>query len=205
MTKAVAFDEHAAMRKWQELAPLLDTMMKRVGTEGEFPVATGSSLAGDDKASNPYQLSHAVRCCLMAGTDHLHAAKVLIVDQQTLHVAAPSSLARGALETIGTAYWMLQPQQRKERITRTLRWHAQNMKDADKALAQRDLPGYKPLDAKLAKLDALAISRSLDPTTVRKGYTSTMAIECADQNEQDLPLGLVLPWRLCSGFAHGRP
>ncbi len=36
MTKAVAFDEHAAMRKWQELAPLLDTMMKRVGTEGEF-------------------------------------------------------------------------------------------------------------------------------------------------------------------------
>ena len=50
-------------------------MAKRTGEPNDFPVSPGSSLAGDDKASNPYQVSHAVQMCLVAGVDHLHAVK----------------------------------------------------------------------------------------------------------------------------------
>jgi hypothetical protein len=54
-------DEAAAMRKWQELSRRLDRMMERVGTAGEFPVGAGSSLRGDDAASDPYQVSQVIQ------------------------------------------------------------------------------------------------------------------------------------------------
>jgi hypothetical protein len=202
---STAFVEEDARKKWRELAPLLDRMMQRVGIPGEFPIAAGSSLSGDDAASDPYQVSHVIRMCVTAGTDHLHAIKVLIVDSQVVHVAAPASLARGALETLATAYWVLQPSQRNERISRALRWHAKNMKDAETAVGNLALPGHKALEDKLVKLDAVAVRRSLDAKAVRGGYTSTETIKCAEQYAANLPLGVVLPWRVCSGFAHGRP
>lgn len=199
------FDENDALVKWQEVAPLVDRMMERVGTQGEFPVATGSSLAADDAAADPYQVSHVIRLCLTAGTDHLHAAKVLVVDKQIIYVAAPASLARGALETLAAAYWVLQPAQRDERVSRSLRWHAKNMKDAEIALGHLELPGHPPLAKKLAILDAVAAKRTLDLKTIHGGYTSTETVKCAEEYAPNLTLGVVLPWRVCSGFAHGRP
>jgi hypothetical protein len=205
MVQQQTFDEDDAKTKWQKLAPLLERMMERVGTEGEFPIAAGSSLAGDDAAADPYQVSHVIRMCLTAGTDHLHAVKVLVVDQQVVHVAAPASLARGALETLAAAYWVLQPAQRDERVTRSLRWHAKNMRDAETAVGDLELPGHTPLEEKLSKLDAVAAKRSLDIKTIRGGYRSTETVKCAEEHAPNLPLGVVLPWRVCSGFAHGRP
>ncbi len=205
VTEDSGFDENDAMKKWQALAPLLDRMIERVGTDGDFPVATGSSLALDDAAADPYQVSHVIRMCLTAGTDHLHAAKVLVVDKQIVHVASPASLARGALETLAAAYWVLQPAQRNERVTRSLRWHAKNMKDAETAVGHLNLPRHILLETKLAKLDAVAGKLSLDTKQIRRGYTSTEAVQCADDYAPTLPLGVTLPWRVCSGFAHGRP
>jgi hypothetical protein len=200
--------EQDAQAKWLELAPLLERMMERVGTEGEFPVAAGSSLAGDDTAAAPYQVSHVIRMCLTAGTDHLHAAKTLIVDQGLVHVAAPSSLARGALETFATAFWILQPTQRNERVTRSLRWHAKNMHDAEVTVGGLALAGHIPLKDKFARLDLVANKCrqnkwSLDLSAIHAGYTSTATVKCAEENLPDLPLGVVLPWRVCSAFAHG--
>src|SRR3954451_8752379 len=126
-------DGRAVQEKWIEAAPLIDRMMERVGAPGEFPVGAGSSLAGDDRASSPYHVSHALRVCLTAGVDHLHAVKVLVVDNEILHVGAPSSLARGALENFAAAYWILGPESRTDRIERQLRWHAKNFKDGSKA------------------------------------------------------------------------
>lgn len=120
-------------------------------------------------------------------------------------MAAPSSLARAALETLSAAYWMLHPVSRDERVTRALRWHAQNMRDPDRALRGRNLAGHLSLDEKLAKLDEVAARRSLDRLTVRTGYNSSEAVKYADANEQDLPLHVLLPWQIYSGFAHGRP
>ena len=197
--------EADAWKKWYEIAPLLDRMIQRVGTEGEFPVLAGSSLAGDDTAASPYQVSHVLRLCLTAAVDHLHAAKVLVVDKRVIHVAAPASLARGALETLAAAYWIVGPAQRDERITRALRWHAKNIQDADNAVGSLQLSGHQPLEQKLTKLDSVAAKRGLDPKIVRGGYTSTETMKFAEAHAPDLPLGVVLPWRICSGFAHGRP
>lgn len=191
--------------KWREMAPLIDRMMERVGTEGEFPVAARSSLAGDDRASNPYQVSHILHMCLMAGVDHLHAVKVLVIDQGVLHVAAPSSLARGALENFSAAYWILGPAQRTERVSRALRWHAKNFKDSDTATSPLGPHMHSPLDPKMQKLYAVGAARGISNRTIRAGYASTEAVRYAEAEAPNLGLGVVLPWRLCSGFAHGRP
>jgi hypothetical protein len=197
--------EDQVHEKWQAMSPLIDRMMERVGTKGEFPVAKGSSLAGDDRASNPYQISHALQMCLTAGVDHLHAVKVLVLDQGVIHVAAPSSLVRGALESFSAAYWMLGPTSRNDRVLRTLQWYAQNFKDGDKATRPLKLVGYIPFENKMKKLCAVAAKRGIAEKSVRAGYTSTTAVTFSEANAPDLPLGVVLPWQLCSGFAHGRP
>lgn len=202
---AAKFDAAQVEAKWAALAPLVDRMMDRVGTEGEFLVEARSALAGDDRASSPYQTSHVLKMCLGAGVDHLHALKVLVVDVGMVHVAAPGSLARGALENIAAAYWILGPAQRDERVSRTLRWYSKNVKDQNTALFPLGLSDDSKRNAKLERLDQIAVRRGLEGRRVKAGYTSTEAVEYAESNAPDLPLGVTLPWRLCSGFAHGRP
>lgn len=197
--------EEAISEKWVKMAPLIERMMERVGTKGEFPVADGSSLAGDDKAADPYQVSHVLRMCLTAGVDHLHAVKVLVVDKGVLHVAAPSSLARGALENFAAAYWVLGPEGRDERVERALRWYAKNFRDGDKATGLLNLPGAVAVEDKLQRLYAVGANRSIAEKPIKAQFISTEAVKYAEENAPDLPLGVVLPWQLCSGFAHGRP
>lgn len=205
MTQASHVDDASVQKKWQELAPLIDRMMQRTDTPGEFPVRAGSSLAGDDRAADPYHVSHMLGMCLTAGVDHLHAVKALVVDLGVLHVAAPSSLARGALENFAAAYWILGPERRRERVERALRWYAKNIKDGNRAASPLDLPGQRTLEEKLQKLDAVVERCGLDPRSVRRGYTSTEVVKYAEENAPNLNLGVLLPWQISSGFAHGRP
>ncbi len=187
------------------MAPLIDVMMKRVGAQDEFPVEAGSSLAGDDRASGPYHVSHAVMQCLTAGVDHMHAVKTLVVDQHVLHLAAPSSLSRGALENLATAYWMLSPAKRQDRVERALRWHYKNFSDQHKALDKHGLANATR-DEHFAKLDRVALRNGLDPRELRKGYWSTEVVaDCEEQLPDEVPEGILFQWQLCSGFAHGRP
>lgn len=187
--------------KWREMAPLIDRMAERIGTQGEFPVASGSSLAGDDAASSPYRVSYVVTASMTAGVDHLHAIKVLIRDAHILHTMAPFSLARGALENLSLAYWVLHPSQRDNRVERALRWHAQNYKDGEKALAPRGVAN-SPAEPKLLKLEAVAQQRGIT-ANIRTGHTSTEAVKYSQEHAKQA--GAVLfAWQLCSGFAHGR-
>lgn len=196
-------DPTAVAAKWVEIAQGIDKMLERVGDPNDFPVSPGSSLFGDDKASAPYQVSHAVRACLVAGVDHLHAAKALVLDLKVLHTAAPFSVVRGSLENLSAAFWIVHPKARKDRIERTLRWHAKNFKDQHTALKPLGLSDSGTRNAKLAKLDAVAARRGISASEVREGYYSSTAVEYVEEHsKRSEPL---LPWRACSGYAHGRP
>jgi hypothetical protein len=190
-----------AMEQWAKMAPLIETMVQRIQDPADFLVQPGSELAADDADSNPYRVSHCARACLTAGVDHLHAMKTLIIDEpRLLHAAADYSLIRGALENFATAFWVLHPHERTIRIERALRWMAQNYTDQDKATGALGLPNDIGLQARHAKVAAVA--QKAGCVNVLGGYASTHAVKYAEKHSQhDFVL---LMWQVCSGFAHGR-
>ncbi|KRE33061.1 hypothetical protein ASG82_22785 [Mycobacterium sp. Soil538] len=177
-------------------------MTDRINNPSDFAVSPGSSLAGDDKASDPYQVSHAVQMCIVTGVDHLHAVKSLFIESGVLHSAAPFTLVRGALEILSTAFWILHPSKRDTRVERVLRWNAKNFHDQHPALLSLKLSDAASRDAKYARLAEVGAPRGISLETVKKGYASTEAVKYADTNSPSAtPL---LPWQMCSGYAHGR-
>lgn len=199
----LGLDPEAVAAKWHEIACIVDKMMERVGDPDDFQVSPGSSLFGDDKATSPFQVSHAVRMCLLAAVDYLHAVKSLMLDLGVLHNASPFSLVRGGLENLSTAYWMLHPSTRNERIERALRWYAKNVNDGHTALKEIGLSDDTRRETRLCKLDEIAARRAISANAVRSGYTSTGALKYVEEHSsRSKPL---LSWRFCSGYAHGRP
>lgn len=201
-TGPVKLSEEAVMAKWAEMAPLIDVVMNRIQNPDEFIVEPTSQLAEDDRATNPYQLSHCARWCLNAGVDHLHALKSLVIDGSVIHSAAPYTLVRGALENYGAGFWMLHPPDRPTRVERGLRWWAKNFKDQEKAT--KGQPNHSPRQPKIAKLVALANAAGCDSRQVKDGYFSTDVLQYADMHSSALPQPYLI-WQICSGFAHGRP
>ncbi|MCV7278661.1 hypothetical protein H7J88_03230 [Mycolicibacterium flavescens] len=188
---------------WGKFATDVDRMMERVNDSTDFAVSPGSSLAGDDRASDPYQVSHAVQMCIVAGVDHLHAMKSLLFDLNVLHSAAPFTLVRGALEIFASAFWILHPTGRSTRIERVLRWYAKNFHDQHPALQSLSLSDVAQRDAKYARLAQIGSGRGIPENRISAGYQSTEAVQYADMHARTAkPL---LSWRMCSGYAHGRP
>lgn len=201
LREAVSDEEVAA--KWAQIAPLIDRLLERAGTRGEFTHRPDSALAGDDRATHPYNTSHAFQQSLSASIDHLHAAKCLIHDAGLLHLGAPATLARSAIENAATAWWLLAPRRRDKRITRTLRWYSRNFRDQHTALdGQPDLAG-RPLEEKLADIRAIAARRGVPAETAASGYKMSTVIGEHDKTTTDA--GSMFLWQLASGFAHGRP
>jgi hypothetical protein len=194
--------EEQVVAKWFEIAPGIDRMADRIGDPDDFAINDGSSMSGDDKKSAPYSVSHAVRACLVSGVDHLHAAKSLVVDLEMLHASAVYSLIRGSLENLSAAFWITHPSARNERIERTLRWYARNFHEQLIALEPLGEADNASREAKLLKLDAIANNRGILTASIRAGYRSSTAVKYVEEHSESAPL---LPWQICSGFAHGRP
>lgn len=188
---------------WKKIKTLADHLIERSSRKNGFSIESGSPLDGDDKHSLPYQVSHVIRTEITAAVDHLHALSVLVLNSGFIHLAAPATVARGALETASAAIWIMGPAGRDERITRALKWAVQDIKDSDRVATGAGLPVPTSLQNRLNKVEAVAARRGLDFTQIRQGYTSTEAVMAAEAHKNS-PLGVVLPWRLSSGLAHGR-
>ena len=57
------------------------------------------------------------------------------------------------------------------------------------------------LNAKMAKLYAVGLNRGIAAKIIKDKFMSTAAVTYAENNSGSDPL---LPWQMCSGFAHGR-
>ena len=200
--------EGQAWAKWQEVGRLIDALVARSDHPGEWVPNPGSSLAGDDRASDPYQVSHAVGQCLMAAIDHAHAVKSLVVEHQMLHTAAPASLARGFIENMATAFWLLHPSRRVERVARAMKWHVRNVHDQAEAVGDvvaLSESGRSSGERIRRVVDIAAAAGNVDRAYVERGYRPGQAVAYADREAGLSGIGVLFSWRLCSGFAHGRP
>ncbi|WP_157625784.1 hypothetical protein [Mycobacterium sp. 155] len=182
----------------------VERLAARIGDADDFAVEPGSSLAGDDRAANPFKVSEAIRHIINAAVDQLHGAKVADHDSEPRHLAVSATLARAAIENAAAGLWILGPRQRNPRIERVLRWHSRNYNDFQLFLdaADRDTTAESDRNQNaLEQIRTVARAGGIDPTVATGGFRVTKPlIECSEFT--DVPVHST--WQIASGFAHGR-
>lgn len=112
----------------------------------------GSPLRADDDRTHPYELSHGAWHSLSHAVDHLHCLRSLVRDARVIHMYAPYSLIRAALENACAAVWMLSPSNRSERVTRRLRLAAVDIRNGEQAKELMGTVGPRSLEDRLGEL-----------------------------------------------------
>jgi hypothetical protein len=168
-------------------------------------VKVKSPLAGDDLRAHPYEPTHAIQGRLSSSLENQHAVYALIVDAQVLHPNVPFTLYRAAIESAATALWMVGPKDRRTRIERCLRWHWQDLADADAdtASAAFDIPRTVSLDVLQDRIKVVADRNQIDVSRIKRYLKYTEVVAAADALATGR-WGALAPWRLCSGMAHGK-
>ena len=171
----------------------------------------GSSLRGDDDATHPYEISHAVHGALVSAADHLDALRALVADAHVVHARTPFTLMRAALENSATAVWLLGPSNRDERILRRLRLQWVDSRDLEKATLRIGQQPPLSQDGWKAKLEAVAHARGMASEQVatitrdRPTFTSIVEIAGNEAQADDLTGDVSLVcWTVASGIAHAR-
>lgn len=179
---------------------------RRSDRNGGWKIAPGSQLQGDDRRTAPLQTSHLAQSALMPAVDHLHAFFASTLDEAAIHPIAPASLARGALECASSAIWLLLPKDRTERVCRSLRWAAQDIRDADSAYKEMGLEIDPPKSVRIEQVKALAEAAGIASVNALKPITSTAVVKAADGHVKDPRAMSAIHgmWKLASGYAHGR-
>jgi hypothetical protein len=120
-----------------------------------------------------------------------------------LHVYAPYSLVRGAMENASTAVWLLAPAGRPERALRRLRLAALDVHNGERIKTLIGAVGPRSPDERRDQIRDGARRPSLDPTKAlkRPGYGEIVAAAGGH-----VPMGekiASLNWGICSAVAHG--
>ena len=126
----------------------------------------------------------------------------MLRDVGVIHMFAPYSLVRSALENACAAVWMLQPKSRAERVARRLRFAAANIENSEKAKRLIGTVGPHSKQELISELRDIGRQAGIDEADAvrRVGYG-----EIVQAVSSTLGLGPVIPvsWSLCSGIAHG--
>jgi hypothetical protein len=178
----------------------------------EWPRAqAGSAMAGDDAKANPYQISHLIAQVTGASVDHLHCLRQSMRGQQpdslAIHLQAPFSLARGAIENASTAMWLMAPTARPERLRRRLRYEWASIKNAESFLEAADLPERQGIQKRKDRVLGLITAAGLverEVTRNKPGFAEIVAAagEAVDLVDDGRNFPLIL-WKMGSAIAHG--
>jgi hypothetical protein len=180
----------------------VDTWLSRMATSPEPPA--GSALRGDDTRTEPYQLSYAAWNSLTHAVDHLNCLRTLLRDARVVHMFAPFSLARPALENASAAVWLLQPRGRRERITRRLRLAADDIRNGEQARNLIGTEGPRSQEERLKDIRDIADGERIEQSAAlsKVGYREIIEVASGGANGPAKD-ATMLCWRLCSGVAHG--
>lgn len=168
-----------------------------------FDVSSRSSLGADDRASNPYQVSHGVTAALVAATEHIDAVRALLLDAQLLHPSAPFTLIRAAIENAATAVWLLVGPSRPERVVRRLRQVLRDAMDGNAAAVEFGLKPGRPVETRKRELLSMARKVRGDAAYKLRPSETTEIVRSAEAAVRS-KVNVMTAWRACAGFSHGR-
>ena len=163
--------------------------------------APGSKLFMDDEQAHPYELSHAAWHLLSNAVDHLGCLQALLGDAQIIHMFAPFTLVRGALENACGAVWLLRPDQGKDRLARRLRLALADVRNGEQVKQLTGQPGPRSQQERINQIHDIASLAGLGTEALKGNAAYSEIVKAVDAG---MPGSLILvAWKVGSGFAHG--
>lgn len=201
-------EERAGRRLVDDLFPRVEVFQRRWDS-GDHEVHPGSSLAGDDQWSKPYQLSQTAWLALGHAIDDLHALRALTLEGDETNrvvVTRPFGaypLIRAAFENSMLALWLLGPHDRNLRLMRRFRLLLADGKHRDQMieLAGHGQPGEYSRRLEVVRSLAAARGISINDCQKRADY-STIVAEASAVIGTSANQALAV-WRSLSGLTHG--
>jgi hypothetical protein len=178
----------------------VDGWIARMGADGarQGP-EPGSPMQADDDRLDPYQLSHVCWSSLSHAVDHLSCLRALVRDAHVLHMYAPYTLVRAALENACATVWMLKPPASEDRISRRLRFAVSDIRHGEDARAITGQAGPRTKQERLDQIAGIGSRSGLDPRLMSRAAGYQEIVDAAGDDRQLTEL----MWRVCSGMAHG--
>ncbi|MDP9888638.1 hypothetical protein LFT44_21890 (plasmid) [Arthrobacter sp. FW306-05-C] len=197
----------------QALLRLLDANLSLYDDMNRWPKSEpGSLLFEDDQATYPFPISNDVRYLLLVAADNLNGLRSMILEatengqpRLNLHVFAPYTLIRNAIECASTALWIMTPAERHERVLRLAQFELEDAKKNKAALTAFGGSGEETFNRKKGIIEGI-IRRyaELSWKGVDDGFRITgllRTIGSLPGLEGLNPLG---KWQIASGMAHGK-
>jgi hypothetical protein len=156
----------------------------------------------DDERTHPYELSHAAWHSLIHAVDHLNCLQAVLRDARMIHMFAPYSLVRSALENASAAVWMLHPNVRTTRLVRRLRFAAANIDNSERMKRLIGTEGPRPKQELIDEVRDIARRAGVDESEAVR-HVSYGEITKAVSSELGLDVVLPVVWGLGSGISHG--
>ncbi|MFY1673680.1 hypothetical protein ACN27G_27600 [Plantactinospora sp. WMMB334] len=186
-----------------QLLTQIDPWLTRIDPDSpRATVAPGSPLSTDNHRTDPYQTSYATWHSISHAVDCLHMLRTTLRTGM-LHMYAPYSLVRGAMENASTAVWLLAPASRSERVLRRLRLAAVDIHNGEKIKNLIGSVGPRSPEERREQIRDLAQRSSLDPKRAlnRPGYGEIVASAGGHAPMGETIASLI--WGICSAVAHG--
>jgi hypothetical protein len=200
----------------EEEAVMMNELMRvlRVSEEWmdskQVNVESGSSFAGDDAKTHPFDLSQGVAQSIAAAVDHLHCLRMALTgtgdNALRLHTYAPFTLLRATVENAAIAVWVMSASRRNERILRHIRHQLTSFKKLKKTLALAGDTDATITNERENSLLDIADACGIDRAQATKEVTATEMMRSAsgatgfNTDEMDLMLTF---WKISSAVAHG--
>lgn len=166
-----------------------------------FRVQAGAEIVEDDELVGGGLMTEVIQLQLHAAVDNLAAAGLLrkaMAADDVIPLYSPTTAARGSLEPAVIAWWLMRPDEPRDRVARLLSFKLQDA--FDEYTFNGGLKGLDHEEQK-ARLFAIAGEVGVSKTSLKAGFSTTRVIADFDR-EFGTPISNI--WQLSSGVAHGR-
>lgn len=197
----------------QALLRLLDANLSLYDEMNRWPKSEpGSLLFEDDQATYPFPISNDVRYLLLVASDNLSGLRSMIVEGTkngvptlNLHVFAPYTLIRNAIECAGTALWIMAPAERHERVLRLAQFELEDAKKNQAALTAFGGNGEETFIRKKGIIEGIIQPYGeLSWKSVANGFRITELLRTIGSLPELEGLNPLGKWQIASGMAHGK-
>jgi hypothetical protein len=192
-------DALQVVREWEDLT----------GRPNSLQPVPGSELAEDDRRTHPYRVSDAVRGAMTAAIDHLGCLHDSLFKWSgsdrviaRIHIYGQFALVRGALENASRAVWMLELDDRDERVLRRLQLEWSEVCAQEHVRNEMGPPGRSMSD-RFDDLTVLIQPTGIDPDEIRLGARYATMVKAAGAHFAADGSRQVVIWRMCSALSHG--